>query len=278
MTVLRPALIRFGAELRMALADSQVRIVLGFFIVLVVGQSLLPSEPLPGTDLDSNAFQIGGLPALAALVSGLVMLPQTVSRQRQDGTVDRVRAWPRGLIAYLLARTLMGLVLGGLAALAMLVTAVATGLAEVPDTGEDWLTLAWALPLGILTVNAIGLLLGSVLDEPMKGGNSVVYTVAMAVLMLTGSAFGPTDRGNAVMAALSDVNPITYLGRAVRSAVLPESFAAAEPGGTWALTACAGWLIGLGVVFLGLGLLALRMRGRPRGSAITLASEEQTPS
>jgi ABC-2 type transport system permease protein len=278
MTVVRPALIRFGAELRMAFADSQVRIVLGFLVVLVVGQAALPSEPLPGTDLDSSAFQVGGLPALAALVSGLVMLPQTVSRQRQDGTVDRVRAWPRGLPAYLLARTLTGLALGGLAALTMLVTALATGLAEVPDSAEDWLTLAWALPLGILAVNAIGLLLGALLDEPMKGGNSVVYTVAMAGLMLTGSAFGPTDRGNTVMATLSDINPITYLGRAVRSAILPESFAAAEPGGTWGLTTCAAWLVGLGIVFLALGLLALRMRGRPRGSAVALGPEEPTPS
>lgn len=278
MKVVRPTIIRFGAELRMAVADSQVRIMLAFLVVLVIGQALLPSEPLSGTNLDSSAFQVGGLPALAALVSGLVMLPQTISRQRQDGTVDRVRAWPRGLPAYLLARALVGLVLGGLAALAMLVTAVATGLARVPDTAEDWLTLAWALPLGILAVNAIGLLLGAVLDEPLKGGNSLVYTVVMVVLMLTGSAFGPTDRGNALIATLSDLNPITYLGRAVRSAILPESFAAAEPGGTWALTASAAWLTGLGVVFLALGLLALRMRGRPRGSAVALAAEEPTPS
>jgi ABC-2 type transport system permease protein len=221
---------------------------------------LLPTVALPSI--------IGGL-----LAFGIVTGPAgTLAMEREDGTLLRMKAVPRGLVGYV-AGQLLYQSLGLLPMLAVILVPSALLFDGVlPGDASGWLAVVGFLLLGLLATMPIGIVLGSVVPSLQK-----VNTWGMLpTLVLAGISgiFVPLDRMWGWLQAVAQVFPIYWLGLGLRSAFLPDSAAAAELGGSWrtgqAVVVLAAWAI---AGALAAPVVLRRMARRQSGASVAAARD-----
>jgi ABC-2 type transport system permease protein len=221
---------------------------------------LLPTVALPSI--------IGGL-----LAFGIVTGPAgTLAMEREDGTLLRMRAVPRGLVGYV-AGQLLYQSLGLVPMLAVILVPSALLFDGVlPGDAAGWLAMVGFLVLGLLATMPIGIVLGSVVPSLQK-----VNTWGMLpTLVLAGISgiFVPLERMWGWLQAVAQVFPIYWLGLGLRSAFLPDSAAATEMGGSWrtgqAVVVLAAWAI---AGALAAPVVLRRMSRRQSGASVAAARE-----
>lgn len=222
---------------------------------------LLPSVALPSI--------LGGL-----LAFGVVIGPAySIAMEREDGTLLRARAIPRGLIGYVTGQV----VYQSLGLLPMLVVVLVPsfllfdGLMHRGAAG--WLTVTWVLGLGLLATLPIGMVIGSLVKSTQKVGTWGMLPVM--ALAATSGIFYPVQALWGWVQAIAQVFPMYWLGLGMRSAFLPDAAAALEVGGSWrtaeTVAVLAAWaLAGLLVT----PLVLRRMARRQSGSQVEAARQQ----
>ena len=190
--------------------------------------------------------RIGPFPAVDALLVGLIGygcantafagLAITLVIRREAGVLKRVRATPLPATAYLaavLCSTLFVFVLQ------MLVTIV-LGIVLYGASGpRNWLGLALAVLLGVASFAGLGFG-AAALIRSSEGSSAVVQLIVLPMAFLSGS-FGSTRSYPAVLQAVADVLPLTYLIRILKIVYLAGGSFWSEP---WGILVVVTWGLG----------------------------------
>nr|BFF13173.1 hypothetical protein GCM10025699_44760 [Microbacterium flavescens] len=125
-------------------------------------------------------------------------------------------------------------------ALLVLVARVAFGVPLPTDAGS-WLTFAWVYLLGIATSALVGIALSRV-PRSGKSATAVIVPITL-VLQFVSGVYLPFTQLPDWLQSFASVFPLKWLAQGMRSVFLPETFAAAEAGGSWDLPGVALWLV-----------------------------------
>lgn len=237
---LRAGLHRARLELRHALTSVQELWNLLFFPAIgMFAMFMFRGTQVPGAAFSLGTHAVPGILAMNMMFSGMMGLAITLTMDREDGTLLRTKATPNGVLGYLTGRILSrgGLIIVGL--LIPLVPAVFLFDGLEPGRASTWLTLAWVLILGLFALLSLGAILGALFTNPQAMG---VVMVPLMVLAAISGVFYPVSAFPGWVAQIAQVFPLYWLGLGMRSALLPDSLAAAEIGGSWRHLETAGML------------------------------------
>ncbi len=226
-----------------------------------------------GVSMSQPAFVMPSM--LGALIAfGLVIGPgYSLAMEREDGTLLRSKAVPRGLTGYVSGQV----VLHSLGIIPTFAVILIPGMFLFDDLMQNgaagWATFVWVTLLGLLATLPIGIILGSLVPNVQKMGTWGFFPV-MGLVAISGIFF-PIQSLWTWVQWVAQVFPIYWLGLGMRSAFLPPTAAALEIGGSWRT---AQTVIVLSIWALAGSLLAPRvlrkMAKRQSGSAVEAARSD----
>ena len=231
-------------------------VLLGIFSVAFDGLGPV-GENADGTGgITQAAYYLPGMIAAGILLSGVQNLGVDIAVERGDGTLKRLAGTPLPVLSYFIGK--MGQVLVTSLAqviLLLLLSRFVFGV-ELPTDPQKWLTFAWVYLLGIVTAAVLGIAI-SRLPRSGKSASAVIIPPLLVLQFISGVYLSfsllPEWLQN-----VASVFPLKWIAQGMRAALLPDSFAAAEQGGSWNL---AGVAIVLGL-WLVLGLVVCRVTFR----------------
>lgn len=222
---------------------------------------LLPQFAMPGI--------LGGVIAFTLILGPAGQLAQ----EREDGTLLRMRAIPRGIIGYYFGQMLQHSLNILPMLLVILIPSALIFDGIMPTTFTGWFTIIWVLILGMLATMPIGMVLGSLMPNAQK---VIVWGMLPtgALIGISGLLFPLTQLWTWVQ-YIAQVFPMYWLGLGMRSAFLPDEVAAGlEIGGTWrtwlTVAVLATWAL---VGTLVTPAVLRRMTRRQSGSTVAAARE-----
>jgi ABC-2 type transport system permease protein len=248
----------------------------GFYLFMAAGVLAYlwfnRTSEVEGTDLLVPTFAmpsiLGGL-----LAFGIVIGPAySLAMEREDGTLLRMKAVPRGMVGYVAGQLLYQ----SLGLLPMLVIILVPGALlfddVMPSEPTGWLAMVGLLVLGLLATMPIGIVLGSLVPNVQKVSTwGMLPTIGLAAIS---GIFIPIDHLWGWLQGVAQVFPMYWLGLGMRAAFLPDSAAAAELGGSWRTWETIGVLSAWAIAgaLLAPGVLR-RMARRQSGAAVAAARE-----
>ncbi len=180
-----------------------------------------------------SGFLLGTLvlPSILGMNASMAMvsMSQQLTADREDGTLLRAKATPNGMTTLLLGKVVSvsgGLVVD-LAVFLVPAMVLVPGLAVGPGS---WPTLAWVLALGLLATLPLGAVLGSVFTSVRAQG---LITLPILGLIGISGVFYPVTAMPQWVQWVAQSAPVYWRGLGMRSALLPDSAAAVEIGGSW---------------------------------------------
>ncbi|GAA4088717.1 ABC transporter permease [Actinomadura miaoliensis] len=200
----------------------------GVFVALAYWQG---GENVEGTDVSRAVLMAAGFTAFSIFSVALLNLPVTITADREDGVLLRMRTVPGGIPAYLCGRAVAVLCQIATYVLAMLAAGLAFTDLTLPSAADDWLTLAWVLTLGTLAVAPLGAALGTLLPGPRNAAG--VLSLPITGLMLISGVMFPITALPEPVRWVAQAFPLYWQGLGLRSVFLPDSMLAAEIGGGW---------------------------------------------
>lgn len=222
---------------------------------------LLPSVSMPSI--------LGGLIAFGVVIGPAYSL----AMEREDGTLLRAKAVPRGITGYVSGQVLFHS-LGLLPSLATILIPSFLLFDNLIHRGASgWLTVAWVLVLGLLATLPIGIIIGSLVPNVQKVGTWGM----LPVLVLTGISgiFYPIQSLWGWVQVVAQLFPMYWLGLGMRSAFLPASAASLEIGDSWRTAETVGVLSVWAIVGVLVAPIVLRrMARRQSGSQVEAARQE----
>lgn len=249
----------------------------GFYLVVALGVLtylfINRDAQVAGTTLSLPAVALpsilGGLVTFGAVVGPAYSL----AMEREDGTLLRARAIPRGVLGYVVGQVVFQAL--GLVPMLLLILVPSFLLFDgVMLRGLDgWLTLVWVLALGLLATLPIGMVIGSLVKGTQKVGTWGMLPVLL--LAATSGIFTPIQHLWGWLQVVAQAFPMYWIGLGMRSAFLPEAAAALEVGGTWrtaeTVAVLAVWAV---VGILVTPLVLRRMARRQSGSQVEAARQQ----
>jgi len=177
------------------------------------------------------AATMPSLLGMTVAVGGLMTMATVLTMEREDGTLLRAKATPRGLVGYLVAK----IVLISLNTLVSVVVLMVGGvlLTDGPKLNglAGLLTLAWVLALGLTATLPWGAIIGA----SLKSSSSVFSLTFLPIggLAAISGIFYPIAVLPGWLQGVAQVFPMYWLGLGMRSALLPDAAATAEIGQSW---------------------------------------------
>lgn len=215
-----------------------------------------------GSEMTAGRFFLPGMVAAGILLTSFQTMALTVSTERDDGTLRRLRSTPMPPVAYFLGK--VGLVAVTSLLQMMLLFAVAAALFDVslPSDAAHWARFAWVFALGVFSGTVLGVAYSSLATSARSAGAAVIGPV-LVLQFISGVYFAFTDIPTWLQQVAS-VFPLKWVAQGMRSAFYPESMAAQEMAGNWepgrTALVLAAWVI------VGLVLCVTTFRWTKRGS------------
>jgi ABC-2 type transport system permease protein len=254
---IRLGLLRSGLELRQFFRGRE-SVIFSFalpILLLVVFGSVFGGQDLaPGVTL--TQYFVAGMIAAAQLTNGFQTLAIQIPIERDRGVLKRLAGAPMPAASYFIGKVVMVYVIGIAEFAVMLAIATAFYDVSLPTTGRQWWTFAWVSLLGIAACTLCGIAFSSIPRES-KRAPAVVTPVALVLQFISGVFFVFTDLPS-WMQQIGALFPLKWMAQGMRSVFLPDSYAAAEPAGTWELGRVAVMLVTWVVIGLVLCLLTFR--------------------
>ena len=227
----RIGLKRGWTELRQTLTTGQdLRSYLVPTVILLFSMFMQRDSKVHGTTFSLGTMMLPGVLGLVVLWGGFLAVAQQLAVEREDGTLLRAKALPNGMPAYLIGKIV---VVGGMTLISMLIILV-PGLLLFPGLDfaapHSWMTLLWVAVLGMVASMPLGAIAGSFISNPRNLG--LIVLPMMAVMIVSGIFF-PMAVLPEWLQWIAQVFPMYWLGLGMRSALLPDSMAALEVGGSW---------------------------------------------
>ncbi|MFB2580657.1 ABC transporter permease [Herbiconiux sp. P15] len=231
-------------------------VLLGIFSVAFDSLGDVGAAPDGTGGISQGAYYLPGMIAAGILLSGVQNLGVDIAMERGDGTLKRLAGTPLPVLSYFIGKIGQVLVTSLAQVLLLLLLArVAFGV-ELPSDPGSWLTLAWVYLLGIMTAAVLGIAI-SRLPRSGKSATAVIIPPLLVLQFISG-VFLSFSMLPEWLQAVASVFPLKWIAQGMRAALLPESFAAVEPGGEWNLPLVA---LVLGI-WLVVGLVLCRVTFR----------------
>ncbi|MET9562173.1 MULTISPECIES: ABC transporter permease [Streptomyces] len=229
-------------------------------VVVALVIAVYVTGDVPGTHVPMAHLVLVGFAAYLLFQIGLVNLPQILVTEREEGTLLRLRATPGGIPAYLVAKSMLVVVMtaGNLALLLAVAALLVDG--PLPHGPGGWLTLLWVTTLGLLAVVPLGAAIGAVLPNPREA-LALIMLPTMALLFTSGTVFPSTSLPVPVQ-QVAAVFPLKWMAQGLRSALLPDAARTAEAAGSWELPMVALVLTAWAVLGFLLAVPLLRRAAR----------------
>jgi ABC-2 type transport system permease protein len=260
-TVLRQGRARGLTELRQSLTNAGDLFNHAFWPILMI---------ITVYFLRHHAYLLPSILGMNASMA-MVTMSQTLTADREDGTLLRAKATPDGIGAYIVGKVVS--VSGGLLVdLAIfLVPALLLMPGLVTARPGAWATVLWVLALGLLATLPLGAVLGSIFGSARAQG--LLTLPVLAVIAISG-IFYPITALPGWVQGLAQAFPVYWLGLGMRSALLPAGAVAAEIGDSWRHPQTAAVLGAWAVAGLLTAPAVLRrMARRESGSAVAARKE-----
>ncbi|MCS5721627.1 ABC transporter permease [Herbiconiux sp. CPCC 203407] len=183
--------------------------------------------------ISQAAYYLPGMIAAGILLSGVQNLGVDIAMERGDGTLKRLAGTPLPVLSYFIGK-LGQVFVTSLAqvALLLLLAQLAFGV-DLPTDPASWFTFAWVYLVGIVTAAVLGIAI-SRLPRSGKSATAVIIP-PLIVLQFISGVFLSFTMLPGWLQAIASVFPLKWIAQGMRAALLPESFAVAEPGGEWNL-------------------------------------------
>ncbi len=266
LTAIRAGVARAGIELKHTLTSPQELWTYLFMpLALIVTVYFMRGAKVPGTTFSLGARTLPSAVGMGIAFGGMVTMMMQLTVEREDGTLLRAKAIPRGMLGYLVGKVTLVSSMTLLGVLLQLPAMVAVGGLNLSSPGA-WSSLLGIAVLGLLAVMPLGAIFGSLISNPQNLG--LVMFPVMG-LVATSGIFYPITNFPVWLQWIAQVFPIYWLGLGMRSALLPDSLATVEIGHSWRHLETFG-VLGLWAV-LGLVLAPIvlrRMARRESGSAV----------
>ncbi len=222
-------------------------------------------SPVEGSDLTLAALTLPSLLGMGIVFGSLVGPAGQLSTNREDGTLLRAKAVPHGMVGYLVGRAVQTSLDNLFGLLIVLVPGVflVNVLADAGVTGL--LGLFAVLALAMASMLPWGAVAGSVTKSP--GGAMGISMLPMMGLVAISGIFYPITAMPGWLQGVAQAFPVYWAGHGARAALLPDSAAVAELGGSWRILEMVGVLGVWAVVgFLVAPTILRRMARRESGS------------
>jgi ABC-2 type transport system permease protein len=213
------------------------------------GGAVLDAE---GPGIPFAQYFLPGMLAAGIMLSSFQSLAISISLERDDGTLKRLRGTPLPPVSYFLGK--VGLVLATSLAQAVVLVGFAVLAFDVtlPATASRWATFGWIFGLGTAAGTVLGIGFSSV-PRSGRSASAVVTPVVLVLQFISGVFFVFNDLPT-WMQRVAEVFPLKWLAQGMRSVFLDPRFEASEVGGSWQHGATAlvllTWLVAGSVLCL----------------------------
>ncbi len=186
-------------------------------LLVVVFGALVRTEPGGGgLFTEAPAYYVPGYLAVVVIFTPLSRLGSEVARHRDRGRFEKLATTPLSAWEWLLAQTVVAVVVVGLASVAVLVLVVAVTGADLALSPAGLLALAALVVAGIVLFCGVGAVLGRIADS-QDGAIAAANGLALPLLFLS-ETFVPPSLLPEWVSTLALASPVTYLSRGVRAA------------------------------------------------------------
>lgn len=213
-------------------------------ILIVVFGSIFNGEIQPGVRF--TQYFVTGMIASGLMSTGFQALAIQIPIERDRGVLKRFLGTPMPRWIYFAGKVMMVFGIGLVVTTILLIMAVLFYGVSLPDTGEKWLTLAWVTTLGLTACTLCGIAFSSV-ARTGRSAPAVVTPVALVLQFISGVFFVFTELPT-WMQSIAAIFPLKWMCQGMRSVFLPESYAIAEPAGSYELGRVAlvlgAWCVG----------------------------------
>jgi ABC-2 type transport system permease protein len=271
ISAIRTGVARGGIELRQTLTNATDLWTYLFPAVLLLGTIFFMRDAhVPGTTFSLGASTLPSVLGMGLAFGGLMTVSQQLVVEREDGTLLRAKATPKGMSSYLIGKAV---VVGGMTLFSLALQLV-PGLFLVDGlhvSAGGWLILAWLVPLAFLATMPIGAVLGSIFENPRNMG--LIILPIFGLVAISG-IFYPITAMPGWLQGVAQVFPMYWLGLGMRSVFLPDSLVAVELTHSWRHLETFGVLAFWTVLGLSVAPVILRrMARRESGSAVAARRE-----
>jgi ABC-2 type transport system permease protein len=221
-------------------------------IIVVIFGALVQTDATGGLFAEEPAYYVPGYLAVVVLFTPLSRVGSEVARHREGNRFEKLATTPLSRSEWLLAQTLVNVVVIGLAALLLLaLVALLTG-ADLAFGPATVAALVAYVVLGVALFCGLGALIGSTAGS-QDGVIAASNSIALPLLFLS-DTFVPPSMLPAWFEPVMWLSPLTYFSRGVRAATgyAPPSLGPVDSAPTFMLV-----LLGLTVVFVALGAWSL---------------------
>jgi ABC-2 type transport system permease protein len=212
---------RVGAVVRAGLYSFLRRRTAVFFtfffpvIVVVIFGVLVQTEPTGGIFARPQSYYVPGYLAVVVLFTPLSRVGSEVARHREGNRFEKLATTPLSRGEWLLAGTVVNVVVIGLAALLLLALVVVLTGATVPLSAASVGLLVGYVVVGVAVFCGVGAILGALADS-QDGVIAASNAVALPLLFLSETFVPPSMLPAWLPLGLS---PLTYFSRGVRAVV-----------------------------------------------------------
>ncbi|NLE98566.1 MAG: ABC transporter permease [Propionibacterium sp.] len=206
------------------------------------------------------------------LIAGAALgVSADIQQEREDGTLLRAKAIPRGLTGHLLAKLVVAVVDTAIPVVPLVVGAAIILPDLLPTDPTRWLLFVMIYALAAAAMLPWGAVLGSLFRSALGLG---IASLALYGLAAISGLFYPLTALPAALQVIGQFTPHYWIGLGIRAVLLDDAAMALEVGGSWRIPLMLGVLAAWAVVgFLLAPKLLRRMARKTSGSAVSEARE-----
>jgi len=246
----RIGLARVGLELRLFFRErDMVVFIFAYPIVLLAIFATVFAKEDAAPGFSYAQWFLPGMVATGVMLSSFQNLAITISLERDDGGLKRLRGTPMPASSYFIGKIGLVLVTSVVQTALLLAVAAAAFHVPMPTSAPAWVTFTWVFVLASATGCVCGIAFSSV---PSSGrAASAVVNPVVIILQFISGIFFQYENLPSWMQQIASVFPLKWIAQGMRSVFLPASAETIEVGGSWQHGATAAVL----VVWLVLGLV-----------------------
>lgn len=204
--------------------------IFGFpILLLLIFGSVFGDDIAPGVSF--SQYFTAGMIASGLMVTSFQSLAIQIAVERDDGTLHRLAGTPMPKGAYFLGKVLLVIVTATVQTMFLLLGGALLFGLELPTDVGRWITFAWLSVLGATTFTLLGIAASS-LPRSGRSASAVISPLVIVAQFISGVFFVYSDLP-AWMQQVAALLPLKWLTQGMRSVFLPDSFASAEPAGSW---------------------------------------------
>lgn len=254
------SLYRFKFELRIfRRVREEVIFTFGLPIILLMTFATIFGGQIESTGVDVSQYFVAGMLAATGITVGFQSLAAQLALEQSDGTLKRLAGTPMPKAAYMAGKIGLVITIAALQTVTMFIIGVAFFNITLPTT-RGWLILMSVLALNLAIWTLLGLAFSRMISNPRAGGAVVVPPTL--ILQFISGVYIPFDQIPEWLQSVASIFPLRWAALGLRQALLPDTFARVEPGGSWQTgqmyLALGNWLLVSAV----LAAVFFRWRGR----------------